>query len=65
VRAYHATTLHGRRIIAYAAGSSLRQQGGDVADNLIKTFWAENAGASASAAPTATASRRRPTSART
>lgn len=50
VRAYHATTLLDRRIIAYAAGSIYAQKAATFADNLIKTFWAENAGASISGA---------------
>jgi hypothetical protein len=39
-----------RRIIAYAAGSSYASKSATYADNLIKTFWKENAGASISAA---------------
>lgn len=50
VRAYHATGLLDRRIIAYAAGSSYAQKAAAPADNLIKTFWTENAGASISSA---------------
>lgn len=50
VTAYHATTLMDRRIISYAAGSSYASKSATYADNLIKTFWAENAGASISAA---------------
>lgn len=46
VRAYHATSLIGRRIVAYAAGSSYAQKAATAADDLIKTLWAENAGAS-------------------
>lgn len=46
VRAYHATGLLERRIIAYAAGSTYSKKAAAPADNLIKTFWAENAGAS-------------------
>lgn len=50
VRAYHATGLCGRRIVAYAAGSSYASKAATFADNLIKTIWAENAGASISGA---------------
>lgn len=50
VRAYHATGLLDRRIISYPAGSSFSQKSAAPADNLIKTFWAENAGASISGA---------------
>jgi hypothetical protein len=50
VRAYHATGLLGRRIVAYAAGSSYASKNAAPADNLIKTIWAENAGASISSA---------------
>ncbi len=50
VRAYHATGLMNRRIIAYAAGSAYASKAATNADNLIKTFWKENAGASISSA---------------
>ncbi len=50
VRAYHATGLMDRRIIAYAAGSAYASKAATNADNLIKTFWKENAGASISSA---------------
>jgi hypothetical protein len=50
VRAYHATGLIGRRIVAYAAGSAYASKGATFADNLIKTLWNENAGASISSA---------------
>jgi hypothetical protein len=50
VRAYHATGLMARRIVAYAAGSSYASKSATAADNLIKTIWAENAGASISSA---------------
>ncbi len=46
IRASHATGLLDRRIIAYAAGSTYAKKAAGPADNLIKTFWAENAGAS-------------------
>jgi hypothetical protein len=46
VRAYHMTGLLDRRIIAYAAGSSYAQKSAAPADDQIKAFWAENAGAS-------------------
>lgn len=46
IRASHATSLMNRRIIAYAAGSSYTTKTATNADNLIKTFWKENAGAS-------------------
>lgn len=46
VRAYHATGIMDRRIIAYAAGSSYAKKSATFADDQIKTFWAENAGAS-------------------
>jgi len=46
VRASHATGLLDRRIIAYAAGSSYSQKSATAADNQIKAFWSENAGAS-------------------
>lgn len=42
VRAYHATTLLERRIIAYAAGSSFTDKAATAADDLIKTFVNEN-----------------------
>jgi len=44
VRAYHATSLMDRRIIAYAAGSAYASKAATNADDLIKTFWSENAG---------------------
>jgi hypothetical protein len=50
VRAYHATGIMARRIIAYAAGSAYASKTATNADNLIKTLWAENAGASISSA---------------
>lgn len=50
VRAYHATSLMARRIVAYAAGSSYASKSATAADNLIKTIWKENAGASIVAA---------------
>jgi hypothetical protein len=50
VRAVHATSLIGRRIVAYPAGSSYAQKAATFADNLIKTLWVENAGASISSA---------------
>lgn len=46
VRAYHATSLMQRRIIAYAAGSTYCTKAAAPADNQIKAFWKENAGAS-------------------
>jgi len=46
VRAYHATGLMDRRIIAYAAGSTYAKKAATFADDQIKTFWKENAGAS-------------------
>ena len=46
VRASHATGILDRRIIAYSAGSSYSQKSAAPADDQIKTFWAENAGAS-------------------
>lgn len=45
VRAYHATQLMARRIVAYYAGSSYTDKTG-TADNLIKAYWDENAGSS-------------------
>lgn len=48
IRAYHATTLMDRRIIAYAAGSAYAQKSAAPADDQIKTFWNENAGSSIS-----------------
>lgn len=42
VRAYHATSLLDRRIIAYAAGSSYTSKTATAADNLIKAFVNEN-----------------------
>ena len=42
VRAYHATNLIDRRIIAYAAGSTYTTKAATFADNLIKTFVNEN-----------------------
>ncbi len=42
VRAYHATNLIDRRIIAYAAGSSYTTKAAAAADNQIKTFVNEN-----------------------
>lgn len=50
VRAYHATTLMSRRIIAYPAGSSYADKAAAPADDQIKAFWRENAGASIVAA---------------
>jgi len=42
VRAYHATSLLDRRIIAYSAGSTYTKKAATFADNLIKTFVNEN-----------------------
>lgn len=42
VRAYHATTLLERRIIAYAAGSTYTSKAAAAADDMIKTFMNEN-----------------------
>ena len=50
LRAYHMTGLVGRRIIAYAAGSTYAQKAAAAADDQMKTFWKENAGASISSA---------------
>lgn len=50
LRAYHMTGLMDRRIIAYAAGSSYAQKAAAAADDQLKTFWKENAGASISSA---------------
>jgi hypothetical protein len=50
IRAYHMTGLMDRRIIAYSAGSSYAQKAAAPADDQLKTFWAENAGASISSA---------------
>lgn len=50
IRAYHATTIMDRRIIAYAAGSSYAQKAAAPADDQIKAFWNENAGSSISSA---------------
>lgn len=44
VRAYHATSLLGRRIVAYFATSSYTDKGPGPADDLIKEYWDENAG---------------------
>lgn len=46
VRAYHATGIMGRRIAAYPAGSAYARKSATAADDLIKTVWKENAGAS-------------------
>ncbi len=46
IRAYHATGIVGRRIIAYAAGSTYSTKAATFADDQLKTFWKENAGAS-------------------
>ena len=46
LRAYHATGIVGRRIIAYAAGSTYTKKAATFADDQLKTFWKENAGAS-------------------
>ena len=48
VRAYHATCIMARRIIAYYAGSTYASKTGP-ADDLIKAFWNENAGAGVTA----------------
>jgi hypothetical protein len=50
VTAFHATSLLGRRIIAYAAGSAYASKAASPADDLIKTFANEQLGASISAA---------------
>lgn len=50
VRAYHATGLLARRIVAYYAGSSYADKAAAPADDQIKAFWRENAGASIVAA---------------
>lgn len=50
VRAYHMTGILDRRIIAYAAGSTYAKKAATFADDQIKTFWKENAGASISSA---------------
>ncbi len=42
VRAYHATNLIDRRIIAYPAGSTYTTKGPDFADDLIKEFVNQN-----------------------
>lgn len=42
VRAYHATNILDRRIIAYAAGSSFTTKAATFADDIIKTFVNEN-----------------------
>jgi len=42
VRAYHATSLLDRRIIAYPAGSTYSTKAATAADDLIKTFVNEN-----------------------
>lgn len=42
VRAYHATSLLDRRIIAYDAGTSYTSKGPDFADDLIKEFVNQN-----------------------
>lgn len=42
VRAYHATSLLDRRIIAYDAGTTYTSKAATFADNLIKTFVNEN-----------------------
>lgn len=42
VRAYHATDLLSRRIIAYPAGSTYTTKGPDFADDLIKEFVNQN-----------------------
>ena len=42
IRAYHATNLLDRRIIAYSAGSTYTTKAATFADNLIKTFVNEN-----------------------
>lgn len=44
VRAYHATQLMERRIISYPAGTAYTSKSAQ-ADNVIKAFWRENAGA--------------------
>lgn len=49
VQATHATSLLARRIVAYAADSAYTAKSG-AADDLIKAFWRENAGASIVAA---------------
>lgn len=46
LRAYHTTGLLDRRIISYPAGSSYAQKSAAPADDQLKAFWAENAGAS-------------------
>ena len=46
LRAYHATGLMDRRIIAYPAGSTYAKKAATFADDQLKTFWKENAGAS-------------------
>jgi ReqiPepy6 Gp37-like protein len=46
IRAYHTNTLLDSRIIAYDAGTSYTDKAAAAADDQIKTFWKENAGAS-------------------
>lgn len=50
VRAYHATGLMSRRIVAYYAGSAYADKSAAPADDQIKAFWRENAGALIAAA---------------
>jgi hypothetical protein len=46
IRAWHATGILSKRIVAYAAGSSYCTKAAAPADDQLKAFWSENAGAS-------------------
>lgn len=50
VCAYHASTLLFRRIVAYYADTTYTDKAATFADDMIKTIWKENAGASIVAA---------------
>lgn len=50
IRAFHVNTLTTRRYVTYASGSSFSNKTATFADDLLKTYWKENAGSSIGAA---------------
>lgn len=46
IRAFHMNTLAARRYVLYGNGSTFANKAATFADNLVKTYWKENVGAS-------------------